>query len=343
MKNMSAKIERKIIHKIILMDKPLRFVENRPQASWLKRPWLMQQIRRVEFFENIFTNVQVVSLEDPELQTYLNKYADGDAPIAFDAEYTQPKNQNEYSDQEEPKIALIQICGSNGALLIQRNLHDPDPKSEENGKRIMVDFFQNHKFYSKYTILDILHMKEFFGVSFSRNIENVELTRIRSHDLSTNFQEMIEKFAGKAKSDFLAKFLSFSDWSQNPLETRQVLYAAFHVVGLWKSYPSLPEPNLNFISDDMNCPTPIQYIKGIDRFPVNYDYQYIIMFNLHELSSTELTEILSVKPAFIVLHWFNDKAIAEVDKITGFKRLLEGRNIKCGVLDVSAWADEDEN
>lgn len=324
------------------MDKPLQFIEGRPQASWIKRPWPTKFAREVEFFPGILTKVQTISLEDPELQYYLNQYVDSSRPMAFDAEYTQPRNLNQ-NNEEAAKIALIQICGSNGALLIQRNINNPNQDLEQKGIQIMNNFLSNHNFFAKYTALDIIHMKDFFGQSFSRNIENIELTRIKSYQLNTNFQEMIERFAGNAKSDFLAKFLSYSDWSRIPLETRQVLFAAFHVVGLWKAYPNFPDPIYNYISDDMNCPTPIQYINGINRFRVNYDYQYIIIYDLGDLTRDELTDILRLKPSFIVLHWFNDKAIAEVDKITGYKKLLDARKISCGVLDVSVWADEDES
>lgn len=332
------------------MEKPLQFIENRPPASWIKKPWLTKLPRQVEFFKDILTNVQVVSIEDPNLHRYLNQFEDNDNPMALDAEYTQPRSRNannpninnNISVDEGSKIALIQICGPHGALLIQRNLLNPNKEYEKRGIQIMTDFFDTHKFFAKYTVLDFKLMRDFFGQSFSRNIENVELTRIKAYTMSPNFRELIENFAGESTSDFLEKFLSFSDWSQTPLQTRQVLYAAFHVVGLWKAYQEFPEPIYDYISDDMNCPTPIQYINGINRFPVTYDRQYIILFNLQNKTQEELIEILAEKENFLLLHFFNDKAVVEVKKITGFKKFFDTRNIQCGVLDVSTWADEDD-
>jgi len=74
----------------------------------------------------------------------------------------------------------------------------------------------------------------------SVNIEDVEKTRLEPYHHSASFIQMIEKFAGIPLADFKDKKVSISDWSKVELSIQQILYSAFDVVGLYKSYPNFP-------------------------------------------------------------------------------------------------------
>ena len=51
---------------------------------------------------------------------------------------------------------------------------------------------------------------------------------------------MVLKFAGQPEMNFKDKKVSRSNWNADKLTMKQVLYAAFDVVSLYKCFPSFP-------------------------------------------------------------------------------------------------------
>ncbi|OHT10312.1 hypothetical protein TRFO_04357 [Tritrichomonas foetus] len=300
--------------------RPLRFGPGLPPPNRLGQLWTTEYPWAVEFFPNEFVNVTVTSIDSVSFKDTLESFID-DKPMALDFEWHQNK-----------EISVIQICSSVGALIIQRDVRSGPSE-------ILQQFFETNSFFSKYTKHDLKKMREIFGRHFNVNIEDIEITRIRAHNHSPNFLEIIKTFAGSPTGDFLVKHLAYSDWSKNPLQVNQVLYAAFHVVGLYKAYKNFPEPITNFICEDMNCPTPIQYIPGIERFDVSDEIEYLIVFPLNGKSDEEIMKILAGKPSFLrSIHHpksLGDKVIAEVSNIKGYQSYLENYGMKCGHLDIS--------
>ncbi|KAH0785486.1 3'-5' exonuclease family protein [Histomonas meleagridis] len=195
---------------------------NPPYLSYLSTKWELLERHLIEFFPNDIYDVTLISTETPNLTEYLNKIIDGN-PMAIDLEW-------------ETELCLFQFCSSKGVLIIR---HPDGPGNED-----LCNFIKNNKFYGKGMWNDFIHLKQKFNFDFHslQNIEDIAKTRLVPYHYSENFREMTIQFAGKPTDEFKNPDITKSDWSVPSLSVTQVIYAAFDVVALFKSYPNFPPP-----------------------------------------------------------------------------------------------------
>ncbi|KAH0789007.1 3'-5' exonuclease family protein [Histomonas meleagridis] len=199
-------------------------------VEYEEKYWQLRETRKVEFFPGELTTVSLISVEDPDLKTYLNNLA-VDPIISLDLEW----------DEE---LCLFQFCSSSGVLIIR---HPNGP-----GNQILKEFLSTHKFYAKGAGNDKKQLDMKFGETFTENIEDISVTRLVPYHYSENFMDMTVQFAGVPTAIFKELKITKSHWSQEVLTIRQVLYAAFDVVSLFKCYPNFPAPK---IKNKPNKPT----------------------------------------------------------------------------------------
>ena len=193
--------------------------QNFPIEYYESIPWHSNESHLVEFFPNKIIEVKLITNEDENLNNLLFELKKNDEKIAVDFEW-------------EKELSLIQFCSKNLCLLIKLISHENKP--------ILIDFLKNNFFYGKGMHNDRKMLFQFFGVSFNNSFEDIATTRLIPYGLSENFMEMTLKFAGKPTAEFKVIKMTKSDWSQNVLSSRQVLYAAFDVVALLYCYPNFP-------------------------------------------------------------------------------------------------------
>lgn len=188
--------------------------------SYESRRWDVGETYSVEFFEDQFVNVTLISSDSPELESYLSALDDG-GKIAIDLEW-------------EDEISLIQFCSSKFVLIIK---HVKGP-----GNILIYSFLSTHRFYGKGMHNDKKQLMNKFGSTFSENFEDIALTRLIPYGNSENFVKMTLQFAGKPKAEFKDIEITKSNWESKILSSRQILYAAFDVVALYVAYPNFPPP-----------------------------------------------------------------------------------------------------
>lgn len=185
-----------------------------------KRPWHLNEKHLIEFYPNFVISVLLISADDPHLQKHLNEISnDNSEPISLDLEWND-------------EICLFQFCATRSCLVIR---HSKGP-----GNPIIRSFLEKHSFYGKGNHNDIQKLNEKFGSEFKIELEDIERTRLIPNGFSTNFVTMSEQFAGKSTAMFKDKEMTFSDWESETLSMRQVMYAAFDVVALFKCYSNFP-------------------------------------------------------------------------------------------------------
>lgn len=199
----------------------IHFHEGDPTLSYYESQyWNLNETRQVEFFTGNILPVTLISVINPNLESYLNKLT-VDPEIALDLEWTD-------------ELCLFQFCSSAGVLIIRH------PKGT--GNETLKNFLKTHKFYGKGTRNDKKQLNKKFGDSFEENIEDIAQTRLVPYGNSENFISMTLQFAGKPAAAFKDLRITTSNWEQEVLTIRQVLYAAFDVVSLFKCYPNYPAP-----------------------------------------------------------------------------------------------------
>lgn len=200
------------------------------QAVTSKEKWQHSIKKTVRFLtEHAPVDVHFVSSQDPSLQTILDNMADGN-PMALDLEW--------FCWAKPQVINCYQICSTRGVLVI----HDINPTPNQ----IIREFLSadsGNKFVAKGCSCDYRMLHDRFGPTFRICMEDVEITRLKPNNLSLNFIQMVETFAGPSTASFKNKKVSMSNWSAPELSTQQVLYAAFDAFSLYKCIPNFPQPS----------------------------------------------------------------------------------------------------
>ena len=206
-------------------------------SSYESLNWKLNETRFVEFFPNLIFSVQLISTEHNDFKSIINSYDDNN-PIALDLEW-------------EDELCLFQFCSSVGVLIVR---HPKGP-----GNKDLEEFLSTHKFFAKGASNDKKQLMMKFGKDFHDNIEDISQTRLIPYHHSENFMSMTLQFAGKPCAEFKDIRITQSNWSQEILTMRQVLYAAFDVVAIYQCYPNLPEPKMPVIKqkkkDRKHCST----------------------------------------------------------------------------------------
>ena len=180
--------------------------------------WEIGEVRNVEFFPDYLVPVTLIVVTQPDLDTFLHNIDDGSS-IAIDLEW-------------DDELCLFQFCTSKGVLVIR---HPKGP-----GNETLREFLKSHKFYGKGIENDKKMLQRKFGETFEENIEDIAKTRLRPYGHSENFNTMTLQFAGAPVASFKDIRITTSNWGQEVLTMRQVMYAAFDVVALFVAYPRFP-------------------------------------------------------------------------------------------------------
>lgn len=303
--------------------------------------WAVDTEKSVEFFKNNYTIIKLVSF-DKELDPYLNWLDDGN-PFAFDYQWG-----NKSRNQNENPITLIQLCSSNGVLLIQRN---PDITTNNEN---LLKFITSHQLFTKTTKNDYIKLKQTFGQDASKiQFEDVTRTRLLENGVSGSFDEMVDKFCDNIPAiNFDTKRIQRLSWDKNPLKKIQVIFAGFKVAALYQAMKNFPEPNLHYIPEDPNVSIPIQYIQGISRFKILPNLKYMLIYDLKEENPVDLLQIVGRKETFNYIYMFTkdgettdengpfDKAIIEVVNLKEFNKKIKKANCKISPIDTSLWEIE---
>lgn len=199
----------------------IKFGISDPELSEYEHiPWNIGEVRSIEFFPDLFIPVSLITVTQDDLTEHLKWIDDGNV-ISLDLEW-------------DDELCLFQFCTSKGVLVIR---HPKGP-----GHDTLRAFLKSHKFYGKGIVNDkkMLFLK--FGDTFEENIEDIAKTRLRPYGYSENFNEMTCQFAGIPTAQFKDIRITTSNWGQETLTIRQVMYAAFDVVALFVAYPNFPPP-----------------------------------------------------------------------------------------------------
>lgn len=183
--------------------------------DWIDGYWPAGNSKLVEFFPNEFTEVCFVESNFEFLKERLESLVDGN-PIALSIKMG-------LSNPE--KIALIQMCTSNGCILIFYKHDSP----------LIKDFLMNHEFVVfdrvKNRIKNIL--KKEFNVNF-KHINDIQPVLFWKYHLKGSINRMIKNFyAQKPTTDFFNSKIINSDW-ESKLSIPMILFAGFEVAGLIK-------------------------------------------------------------------------------------------------------------
>lgn len=204
--------------------------EELAQAVTSKKKWQHGTQKTVKFLTNHpSVEVRLVSSQDPSLETILAEMVDGN-PMVLDLEW--------FCWVKPQVINCYQICSTRGVVVI----HDINPDPNE----IICNFLSaesGNKFIAKGCGCDYKMLHERFGPTFRIYMEDVHVTRLAPNNLSVNFENMIEMFAGPSTATFKNKKVTTSNWSATELSVQQVLYAAFDVFSLYQCIPNFPEPS----------------------------------------------------------------------------------------------------
>ncbi|EAY15216.1 Zinc finger, C2H2 type family protein [Trichomonas vaginalis G3] len=187
-------------------------------------PWNEGEIKKVEFFNEKFVSVQVISIDNPKLEETLNGIIDG-KDISVDFEW-----KPDVPGEDHP-FALFQFCTSKGAVIVMNNT---DQKND-----IIEKFFTENQFFGKGMHSDNKKLMKMFDTTFG--IQDVQMTYLEPYQISINFQLMVEELIGSPKALFKDKNISRSDWTVRPLTIKQCLYAVFDVYALYLCYSKLLE------------------------------------------------------------------------------------------------------
>jgi len=118
---------------------------------------------------------------------------------------------------ERSPIAVLELASSRSALVV---LSDSDFCAAPLG-----DFLRSHRCFGKGMACDRRKLRAMFSEDFE--VEDLEVSRLRPHDLTTSFSGLVDLLVGPPMNSFKDKRVSCSDWSARPLSVQQVLYAAF--------------------------------------------------------------------------------------------------------------------
>lgn len=199
--------------------------------------WYTDNSYDVEFFPGVMTTV---TLRDAacDISQYVN-IMKKDPVIFVDFEYVMPY-------KPAPPICLFQFCCSRGAYLFKQ------ARMEYNIQmRDFLSIKSGNKFVAKGAAGDLQRLKNYYGDDFEMDLEDVEMTRLRSYDDSANFDKMVLKFAGQPCAQFKDKTVSTSNWYTRTLSKKQIIYSAFDVVSLYCCYPNFPPPrNITYVVPD---------------------------------------------------------------------------------------------
>ena len=113
----------------------IHFDEEHPLSYYETISWNVNETRLVEFFPGILTPVYLVSVNDPNLLSYLSLLEGDDSAFALDLEW-------------EDELCLLQFCSSKCTLIVR---HPNGP-----GDETLKQFLSSHKFYAvSYTHLTL--------------------------------------------------------------------------------------------------------------------------------------------------------------------------------------------
>ena len=186
--------------------------------------WEAGMEKLVEFFKDEPVLVRLRDIEDPDLLTKLEEFAD-DAPMSIDLEW-KPDTKDCYNP-----IGLFQFGSSKGVFLVTNG----SDKAEEQ----MKAFLSRHRFIGKGMTYDYLKLKTMFGETFE--MEDMQQSRLVPNDLPINFVELVNELLGEPTAQFKDKMVSCSDWSRRPLSVQQALYAAFDGYATYRIYQKIKE------------------------------------------------------------------------------------------------------
>lgn len=204
----------------------IRFTsEDTPLDSFKHQFWPSGTTKVVEFYPNELIPVTVLDLADAQqIEKSLNELIDTH-PISIDLEW-KPDEKKIITP-----ISLFQFCSSKGVLIIlnsQNSFENPNNGTQNEGKQgfeILKSFLNSNQFYGKGLSYDQFKLNRMFGQTFS--IEDIEVSRIKPHDFTSTFSDLVEQVVGPSTAQFKDKTVSCSDWQIRPLTVQQILYAAF--------------------------------------------------------------------------------------------------------------------
>ena len=202
--------------KICHFMQPVICFRETPLEKIARKRWTYPGFVGVEFFPDQFVSVRVTSICEPGFDALLRWVDDGEK-MMLDLEW-KPGN--------DTLPCLFQIGSSNGVLIIK---HPPELPADPH----LREFLLNHEFYMKGMFMDREKLQMRFGDDFElTQFDDIEESMLKPHGLPINFNKMIRTLARESPcAQFKDKSISVSDWT-GQLETGQVLYAAFDVVGL---------------------------------------------------------------------------------------------------------------
>ncbi|OHS96697.1 hypothetical protein TRFO_09863 [Tritrichomonas foetus] len=185
--------------------------------------WDSGVTKYAEFYDSDPIKITVIDINDVnKLSSSLEDILDGH-PISIDFEW-KPDNKTRFNP-----ISLFQFATSKGVLIVLNNL--------ENGNETIRQFLLTHHFFGKGLSYDQFKLKKMFNETIS--IEDIEISRLKPHNLSTTFTELVNDLIGEPAAQFKDKNVSCSDWSKRPLSVKQILYAAFDAYAMRRCWEVL--------------------------------------------------------------------------------------------------------
>lgn len=192
--------------------------------------WKHGETKKVKYFaEYDPVDVTLLSVTDPSLESSLLNLVDGD-PIALDLEWRQGNGGINIP------VNVYQLCTTKGCLVVH-DVQEVPPIALRN----FLSSSSGNKFISKGCGNDRINLMKRFGEDFVIDMEDVERSRLAPYGHSLNFVQMVRKFAGEPLMEIKNKRVTMSCWNNTELSVKQVLYAAFDVVSLYKCIPNFPE------------------------------------------------------------------------------------------------------
>jgi hypothetical protein len=211
---------KKFAGRIVSMRGIIRFDSSGPGLDALATEfWPAGETKVVEFYSDTPVSVTVVDSQDPDLPARFDTFFD-DTPMSIDLEW-KPDHGNSFNP-----ISVFQFASSHGVLIVLN--------SEPDGTAPLKAFLNAHRFFGKGMSYDHFKLRTMFDQVFI--IEDIQESRIIPNDLPVNFVDLVNNLIGPPAAQFKDKIVSSSDWSQRPLSTKQLLYAAFDAYAIFRVY-----------------------------------------------------------------------------------------------------------
>lgn len=194
-------------------------------AALLSRGVPVGRLYELEIIEGEHTPVWYLNHDSPDVVARL-EFARGSGELALDLEW-----RFDFSGVNNP-IALMQFCGSNGAVIVKMCGPTASPA--------LTEFVQRNRFIMKGASCDIRKMENMFGVK--AEIEDLEVSRLAPHGITPNFMNAFSTLSmKKTTAEFKNKKISMSNWAAPYLNHMQFLYACFDAIATYRIYRCLLE------------------------------------------------------------------------------------------------------